>query len=98
MPAPLDLIADWPVPAAAAAVVGAAGVLAEYGDTAREYRLASVTKPLVARAAQVAVEEGVVDLETPAGPPGSFSDCQSLMRSSAVSPLARKTRQWKFIQ
>ena len=71
MPAPLDLIADWPVPAAAAAVVGAAGVLAEYGDTAREYRLASVTKPLVARAAQVAVEEGVVDLETPAGPPGS---------------------------
>jgi len=71
VPAPLDLIADWPVPAAAAAVVGAAGVLAEYGDTAREYRLASVTKPLVARAAQVAVEEGVVDLETPAGPPGS---------------------------
>jgi len=71
VPAPLDLIADWPVPAAAAAVVGAAGVLAEYGDTAREYRLASVTKPLVARAAQVAVEEGVFDLETPAGPPGS---------------------------
>ena len=42
-----------------------------HGDTAREYRLASVTKPLVARAAQVAVEEGVVDLDTPAGPPGS---------------------------
>jgi CubicO group peptidase (beta-lactamase class C family) len=71
MPAPLDLIADWPVPAASAAVVGRAGVLAQYGDLAAEYRLASVTKPLVARATQVAVEEGVVDLDTPAGPPGS---------------------------
>ncbi|MCX2930890.1 serine hydrolase [Mycobacterium sp. CVI_P3] len=71
MPTPLDLIADWPVPAAAAAVVGSAGVVAEYGDTARRFRLASVTKPLAARAAQVAIEEGVVELDTPAGPPGS---------------------------
>ncbi|WP_445170697.1 serine hydrolase domain-containing protein [Mycolicibacterium sp. Dal123E01] len=68
---PLDLIADWPVSAAAAAVVGADGVIAEYGDTAAPFRLASVTKPLVARAAQVAIEEGVVELDTPAGPPGS---------------------------
>ncbi len=67
----LDLMADWPVPNAAAAVVGPDGVLASRGDLSRVYRLASVTKPLVARAAQVAVEEGVVDLETPAGPPGA---------------------------
>lgn len=71
MPTPLDVIADWPVPAASAAVIGRFGVLAAYGDGAREYRLASVTKPLVARAAQVAVEEGVVDLDSPAGPPGA---------------------------
>ena len=71
MPTPLDVIADWPVPAASAAVVGTSGVLAGYGDGSREYRLASVTKPLVARAAQVAVEEGVVDLDSPAGPPGA---------------------------
>jgi len=64
-------MADWPVPTAAAAVVSPSGVLATHGDTAREFRLASVTKPLVARAVQVAVEEGVVDLDTPAGPPGS---------------------------
>ena len=70
MPA-LDLIADWPVPAAAAAVVGPAGVIAVHGDQSRLFRLASVTKPLVARAAQVAVEEGVIDLDTPAGPPGA---------------------------
>jgi CubicO group peptidase (beta-lactamase class C family) len=67
----LDVIADWPVPAASAAVVGPSGPLAEYGPTGRPFRLASVTKPLVARAAQVGVEEGVVDLDTPAGPPGS---------------------------
>jgi CubicO group peptidase (beta-lactamase class C family) len=67
----LDLIADWPVPAAAAAVVGPSGVLAQHGDVHRAFRLASVTKPLVARAAQVAVEEGVVELDTPAGPPGA---------------------------
>ena len=67
----LDLIADWPVPAASAAVVGPSGVLASYGDTARTFALASVTKPLAARAVQVAVEEGVIDLDTPAGPPRS---------------------------
>ncbi len=67
----LDLIGDWPVGSAAAAVVGPSGVLASYGDTARAFALASVTKPLVARAVQVAVEEGVVDLDTPAGPPGA---------------------------
>lgn len=67
----LDLIGDWPVSAASAAVVGSSGVLASYGETARTFALASVTKPLVARAVQVAVEEGVVDLDTPAGPPGS---------------------------
>jgi CubicO group peptidase (beta-lactamase class C family) len=67
----LELLDDWPVPTAAAAVVGPSGVLATRGDTARAFRLASVTKPLVARAAQVAVEEGVFELDTPAGPPGS---------------------------
>lgn len=71
MPAALDAIADWPVGSAAAAVVGPTGVLAGHGDLSRPYRLASVTKPLVARAAQVGVEEGVVDLDTPAGPPGA---------------------------
>jgi CubicO group peptidase (beta-lactamase class C family) len=67
----LDVLADWPVPTAAAAVVGPSGVLTTHGDTGRRFRLASVTKPLVARAAQVAVEEGAVELEMPAGPPGS---------------------------
>lgn len=69
--AALDVISDWPVPAAAAAVVGPDGVHAWAGDPTRPFRLASVTKLLAARAAQVAVEEGVFDLDTPAGPPES---------------------------
>ena len=67
----LELLADWPVADAAAAVVGPAGVLGHCGDRARAFRLASVTKPLVARAAQIAVEEGVLEFDTRAGPPGS---------------------------
>ena len=69
--AALDMIDDWPVPNAAAAVVGRNGVLATHGDIDRQFALASVTKPLVARAAQVAIEEGAVELDTAAGPPGS---------------------------
>jgi len=71
----LELLDSWPVPTAAAAVVGPSRggvcVLATHGDTAARFRLASVTKPLVARAAHVAVEEGAFELDTPAGPPGS---------------------------
>jgi CubicO group peptidase (beta-lactamase class C family) len=67
----LDLLAEWPVGAAAAAVVGPGGVLAGHGDTGRVYELASVTKPLTARAVHGALEESAVDLDTPAGPPGS---------------------------
>jgi CubicO group peptidase (beta-lactamase class C family) len=67
----LQALDYWPVTAMAAAVVGPSGVLASHGATEREFVLASVTKPLVARAAQVAIEEGAVDLDTAAGPPGS---------------------------
>jgi CubicO group peptidase (beta-lactamase class C family) len=69
--AALDVLDDWPVQAAAAAVIGPHGVLDTHGNTGRVFELASVTKPLVARAAHVAIEEGVVDLDTAAGPPGA---------------------------
>ena len=62
----LDQVADWPVENAAAAVVGPGGVLGEHGDTARMFRLASVTKPLAALAILVAVEEEAVALDDPA--------------------------------
>jgi CubicO group peptidase (beta-lactamase class C family) len=65
-------VLDWPVPHAAAAVVAADGtVLAAAGEQEREFRLASVTKPLVAYAVLIAVEEGAVSWDDPAGPDGS---------------------------
>jgi CubicO group peptidase (beta-lactamase class C family) len=62
---PLQRVLDWPVPNAAAAVLGPAGVLAEVGDTQRRFPLASVTKPLAALAVLVAVEEGAIELDRP---------------------------------
>lgn len=68
----LALVDDWPVEHAAVGVVGADGtVRGTRGDTARRFPLASVTKPLVAWAALVAVEEEAVTLDQPAGPEGS---------------------------
>jgi CubicO group peptidase (beta-lactamase class C family) len=65
-------VLDWPVDHVAAAVVGADGtVLATAGEQDRVFRLASVTKTLVAYAVLVAVEEGAVEWDQPAGPPGS---------------------------
>ncbi|MCP9945929.1 beta-lactamase family protein [Streptomyces somaliensis] len=68
----LATIENWPVPAAAAAVVRADGTLAgARGPTGRRFPLASVTKPLTAYAVLVAHEEGAVELDEPAGPKGS---------------------------
>jgi CubicO group peptidase (beta-lactamase class C family) len=65
-------VLDWPVGHAAAAVVTSDGtVAATAGELARSFQLASVTKLLSAFAVLVAVEEGAVEWDTPAGPEGS---------------------------
>lgn len=66
----LERTAEWPVPNASAAVVGADGLRDAVGDLDRPYRLASVTKILSAWAVLVAVEEGTVDIDQPVGQPG----------------------------
>jgi CubicO group peptidase (beta-lactamase class C family) len=68
----LRLMDQWPVTTAAAAVVRADGTVAgSHGPTGHRFALASVTKPLTAYAVLVAVEEGAVELDEPAGPAGS---------------------------
>ena len=67
----LSQIDAWDTPFAAAGVTSASATLATRGDTLRAVRLASVSKPVSALATLVAVEEGVVDLDEPAGPPGA---------------------------
>lgn len=65
-------VEDWPVDHAATAVVAADGrVLGSHGSMDREFPLASVTKLLTAYATLVAVEEGAVEWDQPAGPEGS---------------------------
>jgi CubicO group peptidase (beta-lactamase class C family) len=71
----LDEVADWPVDVAAVAVVrtgpDAAGPTTLVGDPDRPLPWASVTKLATAQAVLVAVEEGTLALDQPAGPPGS---------------------------
>ncbi|MGA6208808.1 serine hydrolase domain-containing protein [Nocardia testacea] len=66
----LEQIQEWPVRHAAAGVVTREGRWSA-GEPDRVYRLASVTKPLAAYAVLVAVEEGAIELDQPAGPPGA---------------------------
>jgi len=68
----LRLAESWPVGSAALAVVRrGAGTCAHAGPQQQRFRLASVSKPLVAYAVLVAVEEGALALDDDAGPPGS---------------------------
>jgi CubicO group peptidase (beta-lactamase class C family) len=67
----LRQIEDWPAAIAAAGVVRGGEEIAVRGPRDRVLRWASVTKLVTALAALVAAEEGVVDLDEPAGPDGS---------------------------
>lgn len=63
---------DWPVKSAAVAVVDAgAAVRDSYGPQRQPFRLTSVTKLLSAYAVLLAVEEGALEWEQPAGPDGA---------------------------
>jgi CubicO group peptidase (beta-lactamase class C family) len=61
----------WPVGIAAAGVVDRGGLRDQAGPVGEPLHWASVTKLLTALATLVAVEEGVVALDDPAGPPAS---------------------------
>jgi CubicO group peptidase (beta-lactamase class C family) len=67
----LRQVEEWPVGAAAVGVTDATAEAGTTGDKAATFPWASVTKLLTALAALVAAEEGVVELDEPAGPPGS---------------------------
>jgi len=64
-------VAEWPARTAAVAVLAPGAELGSIGPGDAELRWASVTKLLTSLAILVAVEEGVVDLDEPVGPPAS---------------------------
>jgi CubicO group peptidase (beta-lactamase class C family) len=67
----VERIEGWDAAHAAVAVVAAEGVVATRGDEEHVFGWASVTKLLTATAALVAAEEGAIELDEAAGPPGS---------------------------
>jgi len=67
----LRIVDGWEAANVSVGVATAEGPLATHGDPVREYRWASVTKPVTALACLVAAEEGAIDLDAPAGPPGA---------------------------
>lgn len=78
----LDLVGTWDVDAAAVGVIRLgpgrdpsrpreAETIGVVGPETRSFPWASVTKPVTALAVLVAVEEGTLSLDLPAGPPGS---------------------------
>ena len=66
----LGLVDAWPADRVAVGLASARETLRVHGS-ADEFRWASVTKPVTALACLVAAEEGSLDLDEPAGPPGS---------------------------
>ena len=67
----LRQVDSWPAANVAVGALRDGEVVAAHGPRERVFRWASVTKLVTAVAALVAAEEGVVDLDQPAGPPGS---------------------------
>jgi CubicO group peptidase (beta-lactamase class C family) len=67
----LGQVERWPVATAAVGLADAQGVLAVTGPRGHVLPWASVTKLLTASAVLVAAEEGILELDEPAGPPGS---------------------------
>jgi len=65
------LLDRWPGHHVGCAFVGHDETIGLWGDVTRSFELASVTKTIVALGCWVALEEGSLDLDGAAGPPGS---------------------------
>jgi CubicO group peptidase (beta-lactamase class C family) len=91
----LRQIDDWPCETAAAGVLGR--VAATHGPTGLVFPWASVTKLATAVAMLVAAEEGIVDLDEPAGGPAGSTFRHLLAHASGLPfdpgpPIARPGR------
>jgi CubicO group peptidase (beta-lactamase class C family) len=66
------MVHQWPAEHVAVTVLDGQGtILGTHGPPDREFRLASVTKLLTAYAVLIAIEEGALEWNQPAGPPGA---------------------------
>ena len=67
----LTQVESWPAETVAVGVLRSGEEVAVHGPRERVFAWASVTKPATALATFVAAEEGILDLDQPAGPPGA---------------------------
>jgi len=67
----LRQVERWPCAHAAVAVVSPGGLEASHGEPEHRFAWASVTKLATALCVLVAVEQGLLGLDDPAGPPGA---------------------------
>lgn len=68
-PDPFSSIDRWPARHVGVGTVVRSGTISAHGDLDRVFPLASVTKLLTTAATLIAIEEEIVDLDEPAGPP-----------------------------
>lgn len=90
----LAAVDSWPPSLVAAGVLRGRDVVAARGPLDEPFRLASVTKLLTAGAVLVAAEEGILDLDEPAGPPGAtvrhlLAHTSGLPFESGGAPIGR---------
>jgi CubicO group peptidase (beta-lactamase class C family) len=67
----LRRVDDWKPSTVVVGVTDASATLATHGPTDEVLALASLTKPLTAYATLIAVQDGLIHLDEPAGPPGT---------------------------
>ena len=85
----LRAVEGWPAETVAVAVLGGGEEVDARGPREQVFRWASVTKPVTALATLVAAEEGIIDLDEPAGPPGST--VRHLLAHAAGLPFQGRT-------
>lgn len=83
----LSGVYDWPVDTVAVGVTGTDATLATHGPADQVFRWASITKVLTAWATLVAVQDGLVHLDEPAGPHGATVR-HLLAHASGLPPAA----------
>lgn len=83
----LTLVETWPVENVAAAVVIDGALMAARGPTARSFRLASIAKTITAWAALIAVEEGIIDLDTAVAPDVNPATLRHLLSHAGGYPF-----------
>ena len=85
----LRQVEGWPAATVAVAVLRGGEQIATCGPREQVFRWASVTKPVTALATLVAAEEGILDLDDAAGPPGST--VRHLLAHAAGLPFSGRT-------